>query len=249
MKKTRIKTLTIIIGLFFISTCSTWSMKDWEKIENRNFYFSKFFIYRKGSNRQEAFDVMKNFPVREIAKIISNKYNINVDVSEFEDFIFFGNVSKIKVSGLLIESNYVWESGDKNPNTVELEYVCKLDDQTVTEIKDFRIILKSNGKDRASFFGNLYDSDPLLVIVADRLGYSRLNKDSDDFYVNNITKEKVDLRTGPEDEKTIARRKKIITNSEEQIKQQIKDYIKDMPQDKKRKFRDDIIKYLYKVIE
>lgn len=243
--------VSIVMLLFLISSCSAWNIKEWENIQDRNFYFQKFTYYEKGIKNKKAFEEMKNFPVDKILKIIIHKYNINVDTSEYEDFLLYENTSKIEPAGIL--SPYIWENNSKNTNTIELEFRKELTSKLDYTLLRYYIFLKTNGKTRAEFMGQLNEQTPNLVTIAKAMDYSRVNPNSDDSYVNNENKSVVDLTTGifknkpPEAKGDLA--VKAGKNYPEKMKSEIKDYIKNLSPADRKKFRDDIIKYLYKVIE
>ena len=46
-----------------------------------------FLIYSKGINDKIAFKMMKSFPVDKILAVLSQKYNISIDSSDYADFI------------------------------------------------------------------------------------------------------------------------------------------------------------------
>ena len=89
------KYLLIIVSMFLLFSCSTWNKKSWENLTNRDFYFTKFTYVRKGIDKSDAFKQMKAFPVNKLLKIISHKYNINIDSSEFNDFLVIEDENKI----------------------------------------------------------------------------------------------------------------------------------------------------------
>jgi hypothetical protein len=242
----------IILLIFFISSCSTWSNKEWENLQDKNFHFQKFMYSQKGINSKKAFEEIKNFPADKVLKVIAHKYNINIDTSEYEEFLAYEDISNLAVTGFLNE-NYTWENKNKNTNVIELEYRRDfLNREQYNKIR-FYIFINVNGKTRTEFLGELTEKVPFLLTIAKSMDYSRVDKNSDSSYVNNETKAVVDLTTGvfkniPRDAKA-GQEVKIGKDYPDKMKNDIREYIKSLSPADRKKFRDDTIKYLYKVIE
>jgi hypothetical protein len=241
----------LLFMLLFIS-CSTWSKTEFEKLPDKNFNFQKFSYTQKGINGKKAFVEMKNFPTDKLLKVISHKYNISIDTSEYEDFLKFEDLSDLTITGFL-NQEYKWENKNKNKNIIEIEY--RIDEKVQQQYfqRRYYIFIKIDGKSRTEFSGELSDKEPYLLTIAKDMDYSRVDKNSDNSYINDETKSVVDVSTGifknlPRESKadlTV----KIGKDYPDRMKNDIREYIKILSPADRKKFRDDTIKYLYKVIE
>jgi hypothetical protein len=232
-----------LITAFFLISCTS-STEKINKLEDRNFYFQKFRYAKKGMNKKEVFEIMKNFPTDKILKIISHKYNIPIDSSDFNDFILLDNSSLLQTKGMIFDAEYIWEN-NKHMNIIEIEYIEPLASGPVVEEKKYLISIKANDKNLDEILCYPNDKKPILVSIAGSLGYSRQKENSDDYYVNNENKSVVNL-ISVIPSATKGSKDKI---SKEAVKMQIKEYVKTLSKDEKIKFRDDIIKFLYSAIE
>ncbi len=251
MKKIKTEPVIIVMFLFILCSCSTWSNKEWENLQDRDFHFQKFSYFEKGVNNKKVFEEMKNFPVDKILKIITHKYGIKVDTTEYEDFLRYEDTSKIEQASIF--SPFIWGNSSKNTNTIELEFRKELTEKLDYTKLRYYLYLKTGGKTRAEFLAQLNEKTPYLVTIAKSMDYSRVNPNSDDSYVNNGNKSVVDLTTGifknkPADAKTDIAIKPG-KDYPEKMKSEIREYIKNLSPADRRRFRDDTIKYLYKVIE
>ncbi|MBN2038904.1 MAG: hypothetical protein JW864_02615 [Spirochaetes bacterium] len=139
---------------------------------------------------------MRNFPVGKLFIILSHKFDINIDSSGFGNFILSGDASQIQAKGLIFDNEFIWEDKTEHKNIISIEYREILNtDSAAPDEKECNLLLTVNGK-RVEWFRSICDSkEPLLVTIAGTLGYSRLNKDNDDYYINNENKSIVNLHT------------------------------------------------------
>lgn len=234
--------LILLLVLFSAGSCASRSAKEWDELKDRDFYFQKFKYSVKGIKKDQALEFMKRFPTKKIFKILSHKFNINIDSSEFENFFSSKNYSEFKTKGLISDLEFIWQNKNKHANTIELDYNTYFPTPLgFSDDKEYIITLKVDNRGWNTFIGKIIDNRSALQSIANSIGYSRLNENSDDFYINKENKTVVCLVSPEAMEKT--------TISKESIKKQIKEYINTMKQDEKKKFRDDIIKFLYSTIE
>lgn len=239
--------LSVFISILFLLSCSTVNNKYWENLTDRNFYFSRFLFVRKGSENAEVFKRMKDFQVNKLLKIISHKYNINIDSTDFNNFLISGDENRINATGILGKTNFTWKMHGKKDNVIELEYWNRLSLDNVYEIREYKVFIRVQGKTKAQFLGNFMDTVPELVTIAKNMGYERVEENSDNFYVNTENNSKVDLTgIGLDIKSSTAKKDKM---SKPELKKIISDFINEMPKSDRKAFRDDLIKYLYQVIE
>jgi hypothetical protein len=173
MKKIIFRSLLLAtLGLFisFNLSCKTWSKKDWEHLKDRKFTLSKIEVFSKGINKKTSFTYMKKIPVFKILQLLSNKYNIEIDSSSYEKFLVSGDYEKIKSSGILSDTDYVWQHPYKLNNEIIIKYQVEENEFSSGELKRYKIYLKSGKETRASFIGGIAKIDEILLSAAGKLG-------------------------------------------------------------------------------
>ncbi|MBN2401500.1 MAG: hypothetical protein JXN64_03795 [Spirochaetes bacterium] len=247
-----------IVLTALILSCSSMSEREWNNLQDRNFYFQKFTLVKKGINDKIAFQMMKSFPVDKMLALLAHKYNITVDSSEYHDLILSEDAQEFKEQSIfnLLKSEYTWESTNKNPNSIEFTHYFLFDSLKVQEDVKYKIVIKVNDKVKETIYNDLYQNESTVEYLAKGIGYSRLNPKSDAIFVNNKTKAQIDLTKASFSQVTAVPAKttdtaagKPRTITENTIKQDIKQYINKMTPGNRKKFRDSIIKYLYSEIE
>jgi len=236
----------IIFILIFANSCSTLNTKEVENLKDKKFYLQNFKYSEKGINKKTAFEIIEKFPTDRILQIISHKYSIIIDSSDFEEFIISENSPMLKTKGMLFDIAYIWENSNKHDNIIEIEYINYFSDSYKTDTdKEFVISVKAGGKTVDTFMGKIIDKIPALISIAKSMDYARVDEKNDDLYLNKITKGTVSLiSSNLKEKKKIAKK-----NSKEKIIQDIKNYLESISPDEKKKFRDEIIKFLYTTVE
>lgn len=96
-KQLLLRTIPCVIALLFVTACaSTWNMEKWSKLEDRTFYLTEasFTFEGFGSSALESTVIRHTESCREmydsldvpaIAKALEKKYNIKVDISEYQN--------------------------------------------------------------------------------------------------------------------------------------------------------------------
>ncbi|MBN2039913.1 MAG: hypothetical protein JW864_07730 [Spirochaetes bacterium] len=244
-KKTKGVLLILSIVLFF--SCSTWNNKSWENLEDRTFYLSEFFIEKKLSDSDEIFKLMKEFPLYKVLKLISNKYNLEVDSSEFSDFLIMNDETRLKIGGLT-GSKYTWETEKQKDNTIEIQYWYVLNERNPAQsARSYKIYLKVKGKKRAIFEGYFIDTVPDHVIIAKGMNYSPADKKNKNLFINKDNNTTLDITDAKKDIITVSKEDDKLSKPE--LKKLVGDFIKDLPKSERKEFRDDLIKYLYRIVE
>lgn len=141
--------------LLFIPVCSSflsctiWNTSQWKNLQNKNFTLTRFVVYNKGGKTTGAYQLMRSFPVKKTMKIISDKYNINVNISNFTRFVNEGKADDLEVFGVLTSDRFTWEKTGKNNKVIEVEYNMQGKETFDGMIPKYTISIKTNGKLRA----------------------------------------------------------------------------------------------------
>lgn len=132
-------------------SCTLWSARQWDELKDRKFHFQRFTYYLKGGSREKAFAFMRDFPVKEMLRLLSERLDIEIDASEFESFIAEEeNRRRLKAFGILIKERFRWESAKKRANGVELEYANEFAYES-EPVRTYTVRLMVNGRLRASY--------------------------------------------------------------------------------------------------
>lgn len=162
-----ISSLCLVLAL---SACSIWSQRKWEKLEDRKFYFNRFTYLLKGSNTKTAYDFMQIFPLSEMLQIISGKFNIEIDSTEFEAFITSKDVGKIRASGLILNDKFFWKGASLKSNEIEFEYASQFIPDSTDIERSYALKIKVNGSVRAVFIDTVKDKEDVIKSIASKTG-------------------------------------------------------------------------------
>lgn len=143
-------------------SCTLWSARQWDELTDRKFYFQRFTYYLKGGNREKAFAFMRDFPVKEMLCLLSEKHDIEIDSSEYEAFISGEeNRKKLKAFGILIKERFRWEASMKQANSVELVYANEFAYES-EPVRTYSVRLRVNGRLRASYGDSIENREGVI---------------------------------------------------------------------------------------
>ena len=170
------KLFYIIIALLFVTSfnsCSHWSPKEWQSLENRDFTFSFFNYHNRKENKNTAFMFMKKFPVESVIEKLETKYCISIDSKEFQSFIREEKKEELKVAGMIFDDEFSWGQPEKNKNRIELHINRILgDDPSRLEYNNtYSLLVIHDDTVRARIYG---EPDTLKEMPDDLI--SQLNK-------------------------------------------------------------------------
>ncbi len=150
-------------------SCTLWSARQWDELKDRKFHFQRFTYYLKGGSREKAFAFMRDFPVKEMLRLISGKHNIEIDASEFEAFIAEEENRKgVKAFGILIKERFRWEAVKKQANGVELEYANEFAYES-EPVRTYTVRLRVNGRLRASYGDSIENREGVVRSLRSKL--------------------------------------------------------------------------------
>ena len=239
--------LAMAVSLSGITSCAQWSTREWKELKDRKFYFQKFTYSFAGETRENAFNFMKSEPLKETLNIVAKKYNIIIDVSEFQNFIYSEDYSKLAVSGVFQEAKFIWESKKKQVNQIEIEYEMRPDIEAKGVLIIYKISIKNNDKVRAFFYDRVYDRKEILTNLAASFGYAGLSKaeqdikgvgDTTDRLILADDKPKVEFDDGD-----------IKSETAILIKKQIALHVRGLKPKEKEAFRADIVQFINAICE
>lgn len=162
--------ILIACTAILFSACSIWSPRQWEKLEDRKFYFNKFTYICKGVDTKTAYDFMQQFPLSEMLRIISGRFNIEIDFAEFEAFIAARDISRISAFGIILNDKFYWKGAAPKPNEIEFEYTNQfLTDSTDIE-RSYALVIKVNGSVRAIYTDTVKDKEDVIKSIALKAG-------------------------------------------------------------------------------
>jgi hypothetical protein len=152
------------VNLLILSACAShWNLKQWNTLEDRTFYLSKFYCQYTG-NVALAPDarlgllcdqLAKMMPVKEIVGMLSEKFNIKVDTTEFEKLNFnLSSSANFTKKGMLTVKNFFWSSAEPHKNEIALLFGLSYTEASViTDMSSARygVHLNVNNKNIALF--------------------------------------------------------------------------------------------------
>jgi hypothetical protein len=234
--------LAMTVSLSGITSCTRWSTRDWNELKDRKFYFQKFAYSFAGETNENAFNFMKSEPLKETLNIVAKKYNIIIDVTEFQDFIYSGDYSKLSVAGFLRDAKFIWESKKKQVNQIEIEYEMRPELEAKNVVIIYKLTIKNNDKVRAFFLDRVYDRKDILTNLASSFGYGGLSKTGQDIKVAGDTKDRLivaDDKSGVE-----VNDGDIMSETVTLIKKQIALFVRGLKPNEKKAFREDLVRFI-----
>ncbi len=174
MKHSSILRRGMVLGilLFLQLSCTLWNERDWEKLQDRQFYFSRFSYFLKGHDKATALRFMREFPVKEMMALVSVKYRIQVDMTHFRDFVDKGDASQLKAFGVIMDETFLWQNDENKKNIVEFEYVNRFIDESGELERSYTLTIKTGRWTRALFSGKVENRDGVLKSLAAQLSKS-----------------------------------------------------------------------------
>ena len=235
------------VSLSGITSCTRWSTRDWDELKDRKFYFQKFTYSFVGETKESAFNFMKSEPLKETLNIVAKKYNIIIDISEFQNFIYSGDYSKLSVPGFLQDTKFIWESKKKQVNQIEIEYDMRPELEAKNVVIIYRLSVKTNDRVRAFFLDRVYDRKDILTNLASSFGYGGLSKTEQDIKVAGDAKDRIILND--DKPRVEVNDGDIKSETATIIKKQIALYVRGLNPSEKKAFREDLVQFINAICE
>jgi hypothetical protein len=170
MKKT-ILTVCMLAGVMV--SCTIWSQREWERVENKKFVLTSFVYINKAAERESAFDFIKAFPVADVASVLQGKFGIAVDTAEFDSFFSNEkNCRALEVSGILFRERFAWTAKKAESQSVEIEYAYLPVEESTDMYRSWTVRVLSDQKLRAVFTDDVEDYRDVAASLAGKLGVS-----------------------------------------------------------------------------
>ncbi len=139
-------------------SCTIWSRRDWERIENKKFVMSSFVYINRAAERESAFEFIKSFPVADIVSVLQEKFGITVDTSEFDSFFANEkNFRALQVSGILFRERFAWTALKPVLQSVEIEYSRMPLEESADTIISWTVRVLTDGNVRALYTDDVDD--------------------------------------------------------------------------------------------
>ncbi len=239
MKKNR--NFFIIILLLVQFSCETFQRSDLTDFRKKKFYLTKFTYFNGGINRKQAYGFMKDINLWKILAVLSHKYNINIDYSDFDIFLLSGSDSEIRVEGLIKDDEYIWEYKGKRPLSVEFEYHVAVNPATSDDEYKYKLIFKKGGKRIEGFYGDIFDKNDLLAVIASAAGFKVMPQERT-YFVDDQGKRIKFHRIPLNKDETVKLDRAMM---ERKIKDDISNYMRKLSEQEKKEFRDNLINFIY----
>jgi len=239
----KIEIFFIIIFIFFYTGCAGLdeNKAGWNNLPDRKFYFTQFQYIHTDKDSKYAFELMRNFPVKQVMYILSKEYNIEVDMSDYYSFIQSGNSDGIITEGLFRNEKFLWRSENNCNNRISIIFE-----------KDYFDESKMKFSLQVTSYNNKLKS---LQLDFTRIDY--LFKQMD-FYISKTDEYITDFNSNNYDTKifipglilTADNRETIkVSNKNDDLKQILQDYVKTLSPQQKKAFKHEMIDHIYKICE
>ena len=226
-----------LISLYFSTGCTFDTKEDWEKLPDRKFYFTEFQFILMDQNKEDAFRIYKEFPVKKIMFMLAKEYNITIDISDFKQFITANKLSAIVSDGYMRTEKNTWKKKNSENNRVVFIFERDYFDDSKQKLKI-----------------GIYSGDTTLKVINTEFSktdyiFTQLN-----FHLKTGKESSTEYETANYGTITpIPMVIEINNNSmitEEpanliKIKSMIDEYVKSLDQNEKNDFKHDIIDYIY----
>ena len=243
MKHKHIKFISCLtLLLCFNLNCFTTQKIDGNELPDKKFYFTQFQYVVHGSDKDRAFQLFKNFPVKKIMYLIAKEYNIEIDIIDFNNFIKSSDMSQIESYGGLRDVKQTWNiKGEKNNKII---FIYEQDMVNERDIK-FSIKISSGDKELSTIKAPVSRIDFIFKQLEFSLKSAKENaKEYDEKNLDKVSLAPMVVEVLSEAADKHNQQEKL-----SEIKSKINDYVKQLNQDQKKEFKHDILDYIYKTCE
>ena len=240
MKNKHILFISALILLVFNLGCFTNQKIDGNQLPDKKFYFTQFQYVLQGGNKDRAFQLFKTFPVKKIMYLLAKEYNIEIDISDFNTFLKFSDLSQIESYGGLRDIKQTWNMGKDTRN--KIIFIFEQDMVNERDLK-FTINISSDNKNLGTIKTSISRIDSIFSQLEFTLKSSKEN--AKEYDEKNL--DKVSLAPLVIEDSLAALDKHEQQEKLTKIKSMIKDYVNQLNQDQKKEFKHDIIDYIYKI--
>ncbi len=243
-KKIQILILLLIASVLY--GCAgldlTGNKAEWEKLQDRKFYFTEFQYLLVDSNKKEAFKAMSQFPMKKIMYILASEYNIEIDLSDYYRFIRNEYSSEIKTEGFFRNEKFTWKT-EKNISANRIKIIYEKDYFEKNKMK-FSLYITSGDKTMKSLSIDYTQNDYLFT----QLGFyfSKTEMSIKDFDKNGYDDKNTIPGLNLGDPALINKPK---SSRAEEIKVMLDEYVKTLDEDQKKSFKHEMIDHIYKICE
>jgi len=165
---------TMLAAPLLFTSCTLWNMKDWQKLQDRKFYFSQFTYRLSGHDRRIAYRFMKSFPVKSMLQALSEHYGIEIDSSEFEKFLTTEDGDLLlSTSGVVFSEYFTWKSGASHKNTIEFLYSNRYEEDSTDLIRSYQLMIYTDGRLRSTVGGEIKVMGDVIPDIKSRLKQKR----------------------------------------------------------------------------
>lgn len=229
----KLASAAVIIPLFIFS-CTIWNTRKWEELRDRGFVFAQFKYSSLNAGKQKALSAMREFPVAPVLESLKKKYNITIDVTEFESFLSRGDLAKVREEGALMINSYVWEAAASTANRAEFELKVNYGDDMRVMNYGYQVTLRVGGSVRAVYFDNVPKQDDVPTRILAHIGAG----------VTMAGYEPVKYGDSAQSDGGVTVIRGRRWETEGRIKDQLDAYLKMLTPENKKKFREDLVRHL-----
>ena len=243
MKNKHIKFISCLtILLCFNLSCFITQKIDGNELPDKRFYFTQFQYALQSGDKDNAFQLFKNFPVKKIMYLIAKEYNIEIDIIDFNSFIKTSDLSQIESYGGLRDLKQTWNLKKDKNNKIVFIFEQNMDDK-----RDLKLTIKISSGDKE--LNTMKASVSKIDFIFKQLEFSlqHAKENANEYDEKNL--DKASLAPMVIEVQSAASNKHDQQDKLKEIKSMISDYVNQLNQDQKKEFKHDILDYIYKTCE
>ncbi|HDP79612.1 MAG TPA: hypothetical protein ENN21_02075 [Spirochaetes bacterium] len=113
---------------------------------------------------------MKSFPVKDLMKMVSEHYSIEIDTAEFDKFLTAEDGDLLmSASGVVFSEYFIWKSETPHKNTLEFVYSNRYEEDSMDLIRSYQVMIKTDGRLRAIHGGQIKNMGDVIPDMKSRL--------------------------------------------------------------------------------
>ena len=163
--------IIVLCAAVLLSGCTMWNSRDWNRLNDKQFYFTKFVYVHRGLGKKKAMAFMDEFPVRKMLDLLEKRRGIEIDTAQYDAFLEAKDYEVIDETGFFQGNTYTWKDTLKRVNSVEFSIMYDFDVdeyQHGTEC-GIELLVKTGWRNRDVYTG-LYNSvDEAVKDLLERL--------------------------------------------------------------------------------
>lgn len=125
----------VIISLFLSTGCIFDAKENIRKLPDKKFYFTEFQFILPGQTKENAIIFFKQFPVKKLLFMLAEEYKINIDMSDYNEFVKNGVSGNLKPDGSFRITKHTWNKTENEKNRITFIFEQDYFDPSILKFK------------------------------------------------------------------------------------------------------------------